>query len=47
MAPSDYDPCIFMGEHTICYIYIYDCLFFPKENNYIDALVTKMWDQKN
>ena len=46
ITPSDYDPCLFMGDHIICMLYADDCLLFSKKDKYIDALVEKSFEQK-
>ena len=46
MAPSDYDPCLFMVNLLFCVIYVNGYLLFAKEDNYIDALAENFFDNK-
>ena len=42
LLPSEHDPCLFLGDHVICVVYVDDCLFFAKEDKYIDEIVQKL-----
>ena len=41
---SGYDPCLFMGDHILCVLYVDDYLLFSKEDSYINSFIEKICD---
>eukprot|EP00957_Ditylum_brightwellii_P035727 2708545-Ditylum_brightwellii.AAC.1 len=44
LKPSDLDPCLFIGKHVTCIVYVDDCLMFARDEQHIDDIINKMID---
>ena len=39
---EDVDPCLFISDKVICWVYVDDCLFYSPKAEYIDEMITKL-----
>ena len=42
LKPSEFDPCVFVGDGIVALIYVDDCIFMAKDYETIDTLIAKL-----